>query len=170
MYEQNTTDGKSYTPSTITTLTNDYAGQANLTNGLDINQMLEWLTNYSLRVGEHSIKAVLGYSHQDFMSEDRSMTNSNFAYDEFLWNAIGSGSFLPEGRAGMSSSKSLFKVISVFGRANYDWKKLIMGSASLRYEGSTKFGKNNKWGYFPVASVALGNGKYGFYQGQCEHY
>ncbi len=153
-YEQNATDGKSYTPSTITTLENDYSGRANLTNGLNGNRTLEWLTNYSLRVGKHEIKALLGYSYQDFMSKDRSMTNSNFAYDDFLWNAIGSGSWLPEGRAGMSSDKSLYKLISIFGRANYSWKNLIMASASLRYEGSTKFGKNNKWGYFPAASVA----------------
>jgi outer membrane receptor protein involved in Fe transport len=42
----------------------------------------------------------------------------------------------------------------VFGRVNYNWKNLIMATAAFRYEGSTKFGVNNKFGMFPSASVA----------------
>ncbi len=65
------------------------------------------------------------------------------------------GGYLQKGEASMGSGKSLSKLIGVFGRINYNWRDLVMSSASLRYEGSTKFGPNNKWGYFPAASVAV---------------
>lgn len=53
----------------------------------------------------------------------------------------------------MSSSKNDAKLIAFFGRINYDYKGKYLVTASLRYEGSSKFGKNNKWGYFPALSA-----------------
>ena len=54
----------------------------------------------------------------------------------------------------MGTGASHSKVIGVYGRVNYNWKNLIMASLSLRHEGSTKFGKDHKWGSFPSASIA----------------
>lgn len=45
-------------------------------------------------------------------------------------------------------------MVSFFGRANYDYKSNYIFSATLRADGSSKFGKNNRWGYFPSAAVA----------------
>jgi TonB-linked SusC/RagA family outer membrane protein len=117
-------------------------------------QRAEWLGNYALDFGDHSIKAVAGYTYEQHDYESIWAENKDFAMDNVLWHDIGSGSFLGKGQAGMSTSKSLAKLIGLFGRLNYNWKGLIMASASLRYEGSTKFGVNNKWGYFPAASAA----------------
>jgi TonB-linked SusC/RagA family outer membrane protein len=117
-------------------------------------QRAEWLFNYAVDFGDHSIKAVAGYTYEQHDYESIWVENKDFAMDNVLWHDIGSGSFLGKGQAGMSTSKSLAKLIGLFGRVNYNWKDLLMASASLRYEGSTKFGANNKWGYFPAASAA----------------
>ena len=105
-------------------------------------------------LGDHNLQAVAGYTWEDSNNESMGMSNSNFTFDNMKYNNIGAGSYLAEGKANMYSGKSLSKLVSVFGRVNYNWKDLIMASASLRYEGSTKFGANSKWGYFPAASVA----------------
>ena len=54
------------------------------------------------------------------------------------------------------------KLIGVFGRINYNWKNLLIASASIRYEGSTKFGADHKWGAFPSLSLAWEMANMGF--------
>ena len=53
----------------------------------------------------------------------------------------------------MSSYKNDHKLISFFGRVNYDWKERYLFTFSLRHEGSSRFGENHKWGNFPAVSV-----------------
>lgn len=134
---------------------NGYAGRATLQYQKWQNQMFEWVTNYAYDINGHSLKTVLGYSYQDFEWESRWLENRDFSYDNFLWHNIQSGSYLSDGRAGMSTGKSLSKLIGFFGRVNYNFNDYLFASASLRHEGSTKFGTENKWGYFPAASLAV---------------
>ena len=131
-----------------------YKGHASLDYSKYWSNHLEWLFNYTMDLGDHNVQAVAGYTWEDSNNESMGMSNSNFTFDNMKYNNIGAGSYLAEGKANMYSGKSLSKLVSVFGRVNYNWKDLIMASASLRYEGSTKFGANSKWGYFPAASVA----------------
>ena len=132
-----------------------YRGRSTLQYQKWHNQIFEWLTSYDYENNGHNIKAIAGYSYQDFTWESRWMENRDFSYDNFLWHNMQSGSFLGEGRAGMTSGKSLSKLIGFFGRLNYNFNDVVFTSASLRHEGSTKFGYENKWGYFPAASVAV---------------
>lgn len=132
-----------------------YRGRSTLQYQKWHNQIFEWLTSYDYENSGHNIKAIAGYSYQDFTWESRWMENRDFSYDNFLWHNMQSGSFLGEGRAGMTSGKSLSKLIGFFGRLNYNFNDVVFTSASLRHEGSTKFGYENKWGYFPAASVAV---------------
>lgn len=132
-----------------------YRGRSTLQYQKWHNQIFEWLTSYDYENSGHNIKAIAGYSYQDFTWQSRWMENRDFSYDNFLWHNMQSGSFLGEGRAGMTSGKSLSKLIGFFGRLNYNFNDVVFTSASLRHEGSTKFGYENKWGYFPAASVAV---------------
>ena len=95
---------------------------------------------------DHSIKAVAGYSYEESHWERLQGGNSDFVFDNIKWHDLGSGSFLTDGKASMGTGASLSKLIGVFGRVNYNWKNLLMASASLRHEGSTKFGKDHQWG------------------------
>ena len=133
-----------------------YEGTASLNYSKNWRNQLEWLFNYSFHSGDHHINAVAGYSYMEYNSESMGMTNRGFSYDSLLWNDIGAGTYRTEDptKTSMSSGKSQSKVIAVFGRVNYNWKNLIFASVSLRREGATNFGDNNKWGNFPAASVA----------------
>ena len=146
---------------------NGYEGTASLNYSKNWRNQLEWLFNYSFHKDAHHINAVAGYSYQDFNSENMGMTNRGFAYDSILWNDIGSGTARTENpaQAGMSSGKSLSKVIALLARVNYNWNNLIFVQASIRREGATNFGEKNKWGNFPAASIAWEIANMGFMSG-----
>lgn len=114
----------------------------------------EYTMEYNKEIAKyHRLNAIVGYSYQDFMGEGVWADNYNFLNDDFLWNNIESGDFLKDGRAGMSSYKYESKLIAFFGRINYNYAGRYMFSASLRREGSSKFGANHKWGNFPAVSA-----------------
>lgn len=144
-----------YTPSTSgESYWGGYSGRANVQYQKWYTNRLEWLFNYSLDLNDHSIKAVAGYSYEESHWERLQASNNDFVFDNIKWHDLGSGSFLTDGKASMGTGASLSKLIGVFGRVNYNWKNLLMASVSLRHEGSTKFGKDHKWGSFPSASLA----------------
>jgi outer membrane receptor for ferrienterochelin and colicin len=56
----------------------------------------------------------------------------------------------------VESERNQYRLISLFARANYSYKERYMITATVRRDGSSKFGANNKWGTFPSASAAWG--------------
>ncbi len=156
-YSYNYNDLKSdyYTPSTSgESYWGGYAGRASITYQKWWTNSVEWIGNYSFVSGDHDFKFVGGYSYERSNWEQMFQQNNNFTFDNPLWHGIGSGSYLTEGKAVMYAGKSESTLVGFFGRANYNWRSMIIASASLRYEGSTKFGADKKWGYFPAASIA----------------
>ncbi len=144
-----------YTPSSSgESFWGGYKGRANVQYQKWYTNRLEWLLNYSLDLSDHSFKAVAGYSYEESHWERLQASNNDFTFDNIKWHDLGSGSFLADGKASMGTGASLSKLIGVFGRVNYNWRNLVMASLSLRHEGSTKFGKEHKWGSFPSASIA----------------
>ena len=96
-----------------------------------------------------------GYSYQLFTSSGFNASNEDFPSDVLTFNNFGTGIWnLQKGIKGVGSYKNNSKLIAFFGRLNYDFDQKYYLSASLRREGSSKFGINNKWGNFPAASVA----------------
>lgn len=79
--------------------------------------------------------------------------NYKFDTDIFGFHNIGSGSALQQGLASMSSNMEKNRLIAFFGRAMYNFKDRYLLSASVRYEGSSRFGDNHKWGVFPAVSA-----------------
>lgn len=145
-----------YRPSTSTlAMKAGHKGEANQEHKRNIQESLEWLANYSYTHNSHNIKAMLGYSYQYFQYSRLQAENKNFTSDKLLYNNLGDGTYNKEaiGRLGMASEKNDSKLIAFFGRLSYDYQGKYLATASLRYEGSSKFGANNKWGYFPAASI-----------------
>ena len=112
---------------------------------------------------------MVGYNYEQTTWERLQAGNSDFNFDDILWNNLGSGSYLAKGKASMGTGKSLAKLIGVFGRINYNWKNLLIASASIRYEGSTKFGADHKWGAFPSLSLAWEMANMGFLKRPPKH-
>ncbi|MBK5720083.1 SusC/RagA family TonB-linked outer membrane protein, partial [Dysgonomonas sp. Marseille-P4677] len=110
---------------------------------------LDSYANYIKDFNGHSINATAGYSFFETNREKWDMTNFNFPVDAIdVWD-MNAGTYLSDGEAEMSSSKDAReRLIAFFGRANYSYKDKYMVTASLRHEGSSKFGKNNRWGDF----------------------
>lgn len=148
-------DQKWFRPSTSTMAINaGYDGQASQSHSGNRQDVLEWLANATGRFGKSNVKLMLGYSYQYFQNSGFSVENSDFANDGLGADNIGSGEYAKEeGVIGMSSYKNDSKLIAFFGRVSYDWDGKYLLTASLRHEGSSKFGKNHKWGNFPAVSV-----------------
>lgn len=144
-----------YTPSTSSeSFWKGYAGRANVNYQKWWTNRLEWLVNYTLTMDKHQLKAVLGYSWERSKWEQSGNENMGFVYDSMGWYGIGNGTYLSEGKANLWGGSSESTLIGFFGRLNYNYNDILYASASMRREGSTKFGVNKKWGSFPSASLA----------------
>ncbi|MCW3079722.1 SusC/RagA family TonB-linked outer membrane protein [Segetibacter sp.] len=163
---QNTSDffGFGFTPSYNTGAINGSNGRNSGGRNYDKRDQktLEWIGNYSLDLGKHSFKLLGGYSYYYFNNSGMNASGQNFTSDVLTYNNIGTGTYnlpIQNGAVGdvtfrnVGSYKNDSKLIAFFGRVNYDFAKKYYMSASLRREGSSKFGYDNKWGYFPAASV-----------------
>lgn len=129
-------------------------GEAEIANGGNQNLQYESMLNYARSFNKHNIQAVGGYSFQEFGSNSSYMINSGFDSDILGVNNISNGSALQEGQGEMDSNKESSRLISFFSRLMYNYDGRYLASASIRREGSSRFGTNNKWGSFP--SVSLG--------------
>lgn len=128
-------------------------GQAETFNNHSNYKMLETTIDYSNTWNDHKLQTIVGYSYSEQWNEAYDSMNYLFDTDYFSFYNVGAGSALKDGLATMSSSKSSSKLISFFGRAMYNYKERYLLSASVRYEGSSRFGANHKWGTFPSVSV-----------------
>lgn len=110
--------------------------------------LIENTLSYSKKLGSHYLSAVLGQTAQQ-NNENYISANGNGYLNEALQVINASDvSLRTAGGSGSSSSLS-----SYFGRIDYSFKDRYLVSASLRRDGSSNFGPNNKWGYFPAASA-----------------
>ncbi len=134
---------------------NGQNGNASRSTAFSYDRTFEYTLDYAKRIGAHQVTALAGYSYQDFMSEDFNASNRNFLTDAMSYNNLGAGQAFAAGAtgAGLGSGKSSNKLIAFFGRGMYNYREKYLLSASVRREGSSKFGKNEKWGVFPALSL-----------------
>ena len=143
-------DGKAYIPRS-NPLGNASGGLANLQESKEWSKLIEITGRFDQQVGEaHRINAIIGYSYQDVINEGFRDRVSNFISDEFRYNNIGAAST----RDAITSYKEQSQLISLYGRVNYALLDRYLLTLTVRRDGSSKFGLNNKWGTFPSGSVA----------------
>ena len=115
----------------------------------------EWIGNYFTTIDKHTIKLMAGYSYQEFNHRSFSSENANFPSDAMSYNNLEAGDWnMAAGRLGVSSLKEKEKTIGFPARLIYNYDDTYYLTASVRYEGNSKFGANHKWGWFPAASAA----------------
>lgn len=115
---------------------------------------LENTLNWRKDINNHNINIIAGYSFQEFVYEGFYADNSGFISDDLLYNNLGLGTEVTEGSITLRSNKISSRLIGFFGRLSYHYAGKYFLSASVRREGSSKFGINNQWGTFPAVSVA----------------
>ncbi|WP_216824234.1 SusC/RagA family TonB-linked outer membrane protein [Capnocytophaga canimorsus] len=119
-------------------------------NGRNVYQTWENTFNYTKEIGKHNISALYGFTKEKSRYEWVSGSKNNIPNeDKALW-------FLDAATSGDAAkgSASEFTLMSYLGRINYSFDNKYLITASYRADGSSRFSKGNRWGYFP--SVALG--------------
>jgi TonB-dependent starch-binding outer membrane protein SusC len=155
-----------YTKKSQESIDNNRSGRARRQSETWEDNTLEWIGNYFGQFGRNYLRLMGGYSYQEFNNLGFWAENMDFPSDAFRYNRLSAGQWNRQnGRLGMDSWRSKEKTIAFFGRANYSYNDLILLTASVRHEGNSKFGKDNKWGTFPAASAALRLSKMPFMEG-----
>ncbi len=127
-------------------------GTASRSSSTSDKNLLETTVNYAKKFGRHDVNFLAGYSYEDYYYQSAFAQNRFFVTNLFGPNNLGAGEQLLTGD--VASSASMNKLISFFGRLNYSFSDRYIVSASLRRDGSSKFGADNKWGTFPSVSGA----------------
>lgn len=126
---------------------------ASFENLLVQDKTLEITGDYVKSLQRHRFSLMAGYSYQDFDRKFNKMYADNLPTDLFgPWN-IQTAASIKDGKATMESERKGSKLIAFFGRGTYNFSEKYFVMGSLRYEGSSKFGKDNKWGLFPAVSA-----------------
>lgn len=113
------------------------------------NDLLELTANYDKTFAEkHNLSLLLGLSQEENKYEDLSAYGADFENNSMSLMGHAKSNYSVGGTKTRSALRSLF------GRVNYNYQMRYMLMASFRYDGSSRFAKGNKWGFFP--SVSLG--------------
>lgn len=138
--------------STQTKVGNANGGIASILTGTRNNYLAEFTTSYVKDFNaNHSISAVTGFTYQKFTNDTFSGTGKEYPNDESKTYAIGSGN--PELNT-LNSFKANNKLLSYIARVNYSLFDKYLFTATFRADGSSRFGANNKYGYFPSGAFA----------------
>ena len=135
-------------------------GKATQSYNAYTQQVVENTLHYLAQWNNHAFQAMLGQSYQTGLSHGFNAYNTMFPLDDLLYNNLGMGEGKKEGKdeyAGMGSHKHKDKLASFFARVMYNYDERYFLSASVRFEGSSKFGPKadpllGQWGVFPSIS------------------
>lgn len=124
-------------------------------NSVRMNQghWLKWNWNatasYKLEIKEHKADVLVGVELFKENNTDFSAYREGFEVEtpEFMWPDMGTGKSVSTGTA------TGYALLSYFGKVNYSYNDRYLVSGTIRYDGSSRFGKNNRFGTFPAFSV-----------------
>lgn len=111
----------------------------------DYSKLMELVLKYNQQFGDHRIDAMAGYSYQYFWNEGMTTAAYGFQSDEFKWYNIAAAKTIES----LTSYTESNKLISFYGRVNYSYANRYLLTATVRRDGSSRFGADNKWGTFP---------------------
>lgn len=134
-----------------TSIGQSYGGQAFVSHEEMNKHQLEGILTWHQKMGEiHDIKIIGGTSYIIQKGEGNEVQAYGFASDTFSFKNIGAAKYLDW----IGSGESTIKKASFFSRLEYVFNDKYIVNASLRADGSSVFGANHRWGYFPSASLA----------------
>ena len=142
-------------------------GSAGKSQGTYRQDQLEITSQYDFALAKNRMSGMLGYSWMNEVSDGFGASNSEFSTNAYLYNNLGAGRYaelIESGTGddktttlktygGVSSYKNESTLIGFFGRFTYNYDDRFNVLATLRHEGSSKFGEGNKWGLFPAVSA-----------------
>ncbi|MBV5313862.1 MAG: TonB-dependent receptor [Prolixibacteraceae bacterium] len=146
-------------------------GLANRSTYQSTNVIFENYLTWNKEIGKNSINAVVGYSWQDnTLGDGFNASNTNFPVDDVSYNNLALGNYTTVSGYkvdfGDLNAYQRTRLISDFARLNYNYDSRYLLQASIRRDGSSVFGENKKWGYFPSVGAAWRIDKESFMQSQ----
>ena len=135
------------------------SGVANVFSGTRSNYLGELTTTYMKDFRTSSLNVMAGVTYQKFSHNAFNVTAKGFPGDDTGTDNLGLGD---PSLTTVGSSRENNKLLSFIGRANYNLRDIYLFTATLRVDGSSRFGANNKFGYFPSAAFALKAANYDF--------
>ena len=162
-YSENYNSGGFYSnpdpPATHTVLNFGSNGSALRNTYQNTSNIIESFVTWNQKFGKHSFNAVLGYSwQQDVAGDGFQATNTNFPVDNTSYNNLTLGNYSSVSGYNVDFGDDMVyqktRLISDFARLNYNYNDKYLLQASIRRDGSSVFGENKQWGYFPSAAVA----------------
>jgi TonB-linked SusC/RagA family outer membrane protein len=128
-------------------------GYAARATGLSQNFNVEPTLDYSKSFGKHKVSGLAGYMYRYEVNEGFNANNRGYVNDLFEDNNMGSVPVVVN-RIGIGSNKNDNTLIAGFARGFYSYDDKYILTATIRREGSSRFGANNKWATFPAVSGA----------------
>ena len=138
-------------------------GYAKRENWTKDKELIETTLNYEKSINDHKMTFLAGYSYEENYYQMSGAQNRQFVTDFFGYNNLKAGENLRP--SDVWSEKNMNKLVSFFGRINYNYKMKYIVTFSLRRDGSSKFGDNDKWATFPSVSAAWRINEESFMQG-----
>lgn len=120
--------------------------EAKESNNLFYTWLWENTATYSKQIKDHSFDLLFGISAQKYHSEYTMVTGTNFPDDKI-------STFNAAPTITADGNINEWSLLSYIGRINYNYKGKYLLSAAMRRDGSSRFGKNNRWGNFPSVSA-----------------
>lgn len=128
------------------------ANKAGIEMDRSFNQLYEATIDYTGQWNGHSLALVGGTSYQNFWYDGHKLENGGFATDKSKYYDIKAGA-VDKKNMQIESWRNSNTLVAYFLRANYNYNEKYLLSASIRAEGSSRMGANNKWGWFPAVSA-----------------
>lgn len=156
---------RSYTPTWISSTWNTaaYPGEKSSSRYQTLRShtvLTQATINYDKEFGNHSVNALAGLSQETYRQETTDQGMGVLANDKTWVFTKTSGTTINYNTLAASENA----MISYFGRMQYGFMNRYLLAASLRRDGSSKFGQNNRWGWFPSVSAAWKMNEEGFMQ------
>ncbi len=123
-------------------------GQASSNNGTSFNWLIENTLTYNKNFGDHRINALLGYTAQKSTSGAVNIDAGPYSND--LVQTINAA----QGITNWDQNINEWSIISYLGRLNYGFQDKYLLTATLRSDGSSRFGSQNRFAYFPSVAGA----------------
>ncbi|MCE7072246.1 TonB-dependent receptor [Dyadobacter sp. CY327] len=122
------------------------AAQGNAGDAYMFNWLSENTLTYEKKIGEHALTGLLGYTSQKQRDETMYVAANNFPND--LVHTLNAGTVT----AG-NTTASEWSLLSYLARVQYNFKNKYFLTGAIRRDGMSRFGEDNKWGYFPSVSA-----------------
>lgn len=131
-------------------------GQAHRRTTQDLKKVFETYLNYDKTFNEvHKLGIMLGYSWEETTKADGyGLTVYDFYNDDLGYKNLGMANKMDGIDGVWSSAENTLRMISFYGRVNYSYNSKYLLQATVRRDGSSAFGANNRWATFPSFSAA----------------